>query len=143
MAAPAGNKFAEKWTRDKALELARSAYDMVSGSCYFISEVADKCDTYRDFFTYILEKFNDDEEVFRTIKKMQNKCESIIARKTAAGDIVPSLGIFILKSYHGLTETSKYEHKVDGAAINVTVENKKAEDGLSYILGDEANEKAE
>lgn len=106
MPAPKGNNFAEKWTREEALELANKALNVVGDDCFYISEVADKCDTYRDFFTYILKKFNDDEEVFRTIKKMQNKCESIIARKTGEGEIAQALGIFILKSYHGLTETS-------------------------------------
>jgi len=118
MAAEKGNKYAEKWTREKALKLAKKALSTVSNDCYFISDVADKCDTYRDFFTYILKKHNTDEEVFRTIKKMQNKCESIVAKKTASGDIVPSLGIFILKSYHGLTETVKQEIKHEGT-INV------------------------
>jgi len=135
MAAEIGNKYAEKWTRDKALDLATLAYDTVSEDCFFISEVADKCDTYRDFFTYILKKFNDDEDVFRIIKKMQNKCEMIVTRKTAKGDIVPSLGIFILKAYHGLTETSKQEIRHEGSAITINVGDKKAEAGLNEVLG--------
>ena len=136
MAAPIGNKFAEKWTRDKALELAEKAYDTVSNECYFISDVADRCDTYRDFFTYILKKFAEDEDVFRIIKKMQNKCESIIANKTAAGDIVPSLGIFILKAYHGLTETSKQEIDISGDGITINVGNDKAKEGLNDVIGE-------
>ena len=106
MAAAEGNKYAEKWTREEALSLANKAYNAVGDDCFYISEVAEACDTYRDFFTYILKKFNEDEEVFRTIKKMQNKCEAIIARKTGENKIATALGIFILKSYHGLTETS-------------------------------------
>ena len=42
---------------------------------------------------------------------MTNKCESIVVRKTASGDINVALGIFILKSYHGLIETSKLQHE--------------------------------
>ena len=136
MAAHKGNKYAEKWTRDQALTLVTKAYDIVSEDCYFISEVADRCDTYRDFFTYILQKFNDDEEVFRIIKRMQNKCEMIVAAKTAKGDIIPSLGIFILKAYHGLTETSRQEirHTGDGLVINVS--NDKAKEGLNDVIGE-------
>jgi len=107
MGAPEGNKFAEKWTIEQAQELADKAYNTVSDEHYFLSDVAEQCDTYRQFFSYILVKFNDDEKVFNTIKKMQNKCESIVAKKTAESKIAVALGIFILKSYHGLTETSK------------------------------------
>jgi len=107
MAAPKGNKFAEKWTRDQALDLAKKALEIVSDEHFYISDVAEQCETYREFFFYILEKFNDDQEVFNTIKRMSNKCESIVAKKTGDGKIAQALGIFILKSYHGLTETSK------------------------------------
>ena len=136
MAPEIGNKYAEKWTKDKALALAELAYKTVSDKCYFISEVADKCDTYRDFFTYILKKFNDDEDVFRIIKKMQNKCEMIVTKKTADGDIVPSLGIFILKAYHGLTETSKQEITHKGQGLTINVGNDKAKEGLKDMIGE-------
>ena len=72
-----------------------------------MSDVADKCDTYREQFNYIAKKFKDNHIVFNTIKRLTNKCESIVVRKTAEGDINVALGIFILKSYHSLIETSK------------------------------------
>jgi hypothetical protein len=116
MAAPKGNKYAEKVTLEDAIELAELAYSKIDNECYFLSKLADECDTYREKFDYILKKFNDNEEVFRTIKKIYNKCESIVMEKTAKGEIIPSLGIFVLKAYHGLMETSKQQidHKNDG-----------------------------
>lgn len=102
-----GNTNAEKITLEDARALAELAYSKISNECYFLSKLADECDTYREKFSYILEKFNNDEVVFRTIKKIYNKCESIVMEKTAKGDIIPSLGIFVLKAYHGLMETSK------------------------------------
>jgi hypothetical protein len=62
----------------------------------------------------VLEKFKEDEEVFDAIKRMYNKCEAIVVKKTAKGDIIPSLGIFILKAYHDLIETSKVNQEVTG-----------------------------
>lgn len=120
MAAEKGNKYAEKITLEDAIALVELAYSKISDQCYFISHLADECDTYRDKFTYILEKFNDNEQVFRTIKKIYNKCESIVMKKTAAGDITPSLGIFVLKAYHGLIETSKQQTDIttNGKEIN-------------------------
>lgn len=109
MAAEKNNKYAEKITLEDAIALAELAYSKISDKCYFLSHLADECDTYRDKFGYILEKFNDNEQVFRTIKKIYNKCESIVMQKTADGDITPSLGIFVLKAYHGLMETSRQQ----------------------------------
>lgn len=109
MAAEQGNKYAEKITLEDAIALAELAYSKISDDCFFLSKLADECGTYRQKFEYILQKFNDDEKVFNTIKRIYNKCESIVMEKTAKGDIVPSLGIFVLKAYHGLMETSKVE----------------------------------
>ena len=41
--------------------------------------------------------------------------------KTAKGDIVPALGIFVLKAYHGLIETSKQQvdHTTKGESMNI------------------------
>ena len=116
MAAKEGNTNAEKVTLEDAIELAERAYSKIDDDCYFLSKLADECDTYREKFDYILKKFNDNEIVFRTIKKIYNKCESIVMEKTAKGEIIPSLGIFVLKAYHGLMETSKQQidHKNDG-----------------------------
>ena len=106
-----GNKHAEWLTKDKALSIIDRALGVISDKCYLLSDVADKADTYREQFYYIAKKFKSDEDVFHSIKKITNKCESIVARKTAEGDINVALGIFILKSYHGLIETSKIQHE--------------------------------
>ena len=106
-----GNKNAEWLTRDEALSIMDKAISVVNDECYFLSDVADKCDTYREQFNYIAKKFRQDKIVFNTIKKLTNKCEAIVAKKTAEGDINVALGIFILKSYHGLIQTSKLQHE--------------------------------
>lgn len=106
-----GNKHAEWLTKDEALSIIDRALGVISNKCYLLSSVADKADTYRDQFRYIAKKFKDDRDVFRKVKKLTNKCESIVAEKTADGDINVALGIFILKSYHGLIETSKIQHE--------------------------------
>ena len=69
-----GNKNAEKWTVKEARKLANKALDAVDDETFFISSIAEKCETYRDLFAYLMDKFNDDEVVFRTLKRMYNKC---------------------------------------------------------------------
>ena len=106
-----GNKHAEWLTKEEALSILEKANSVIGDDCYFLSDVADKCDTYKDQFYYIGKKFSEDKDVFRSVKKMSNKCESIVVKKTAEGKINTALGIFILKSYHGLVETSKIQHE--------------------------------
>jgi len=109
MAAPIGSKHAEYLTKEVALSILDKAESVISEDCYFLSDVAVKCDTYREQFNYIAKKFKDDHVIFNTIKRLTNKCESIVVKKTAEGDINVALGIFILKSYHSLIETSKMQ----------------------------------
>lgn len=105
------NKNAEYLTEEVALDIIEKANDVISESCYFLSDVADKCGTYREQFNYIAKKFKDNYTVFNAIKRLTNKCEAIIVKKTASSDINTALGIFILKSYHSLIETSKLQHE--------------------------------
>lgn len=107
MAAAKGNKYAEKWTVEEARKLSQKALDSVGDDCYFIASIAEECETYRELFFYLMDKFNDDKEVFNTIKRMYNKCEAIIWKKSANGEMDKTIGIFALKSLHGLMETSK------------------------------------
>ena len=115
-----GNKNAEKWTVKEARKLANKALDAVDDETFFISSIAEKCETYRDLFAYLMDKFNDDEVVFRTLKRVYNKCESILWERASQGEIDRTIAIFALKSLHGLMETSKQEidHTTDGESIN-------------------------
>jgi len=123
MAGKLGNKNAEWLTEEEALSILDRAFGVVSNDCYFLSDVADKCDTYREQFNYIANKFKDDKIVFNAIKRLTNKCESIVVDKTAKGDINVALGIFVLKSYHGLIETSKMQHEGGDTDKPVTIIN--------------------
>lgn len=106
-----GNKNAEWLTEEEALTILSKADEVIGDDCYILSDVAVKCDTYREQFNYIAKKFKENKTVFHSIKKITNKCESIVAIKTANNEINVALGIFILKAYHGLIETSKLQHE--------------------------------
>jgi len=107
MAGTINNKNAEKWTEEKAVELAELALSKVGPKCFFIAQIAEECNVYRDLFTYLMRKFNDNEIVFRSLKRMYNKAEAEIWKQSADGRIDKTIGIFALKSLHGLFETSK------------------------------------
>lgn len=114
------NKNAEKWTIEKTIELCEKALNVISEDCFYLSSVADEVGEYTDLFKYLLRKYNDNPTVFRLIKRMYAKCERIITEKTGKNEITPALGIFVLKAYHGLIETSKQQldHTTKGNEIN-------------------------
>jgi hypothetical protein len=124
MAAEKENKYAEKWTVEAARELCERALNVISDDCFYISAVADEVEQYPDLFKYLADKFGNDDQVFRTIKRMYTKCERIITEKTGKGHLTPSLGIFILKAYHGLIETSKQQidHTTNGKDVQQSID---------------------
>jgi len=107
MAAQPGNKYAETLTKEYALNVALQSIEVINEDCYLISTVADKIGIYREKYAYLLNKFNDDPEVFNALKTIYNKCESIVAEKAAKNEINTTFAIFIMKVYHGLIESSK------------------------------------
>ena len=117
MAAEANNKYAETVTREYALALAKKAESYINKNCFYISKVAEKCGVNRHKFVYILKKFSDDDEVRDAIENMYNKCEATLLEQTGKKRIPVALGIFILKSYHGLIETTKTQHEVDASDL--------------------------
>lgn len=102
MPAPKKNKYAEKWTKKEVLEVMDKAARSINEECYYLSEVCLTCGVYPEWISRMLRKFQGGDQVCQAIKKVQLKCESIITRKTGKGEIVPSLGIFILKSCHNI-----------------------------------------
>lgn len=112
MSAKNSNVYAQKWTKEKALALIEKAHGVIDEECYFLSEVAVKVGVYPYLFSYLAKKFSKEEKLIEAIQNLKAKCESIITRKTAMRSIVPSLGIFILKSYHG--QSSKIDQEDGG-----------------------------
>ena len=70
MAAEENNNYAEYITKEFSLDLLDKANEVINEDCYFLSDVADKCGTYREQFNYIAKKFKNDFEVFNTIKRL-------------------------------------------------------------------------
>ena len=138
MAGTINNKNAEKWTEEKAVELAELALTKVGPKCFFLAHIADECDVYKDLFLYLMKKFNDNPIVFRSLKKMYNKAESEIWKQSSEGTIDKTIGIFALKSLHGLMESSKSYVEADvttnGNSIDISTwikTNAKTEDADS------------
>ena len=110
MAAPKGNKNAEKWTLKEATKFLKEAVSISKKSEYdFIGEVAFEHNTTRHVYNHIVEKFPELQTYFETIK---SNCERNCFTNGKKGDIVPSMAIMNLKSNHGWTDRSTIDANV-------------------------------
>ena len=133
-----GNKNAEKWTHEKAVELFNLVIDkskektdyMVSGKkikgflCHFIGEAADEAGSNLDQIDYLKGKFKLNE-LYSTIKR---KCERNCFTDSKKGIIVSSLAIVNLKSNHG------WKDRVDNTSGDKPIEPMKiTKEGVKEI----------
>jgi hypothetical protein len=121
MAAPKGNKNAEKWTFEEAeelfLKLLEIAEDTTNPDNDFIGEIAQQCKTNLSILDYLTTKYPDLETIYNQIK---SNCEANCFRNGKKGNIVPSLAIMNLKSNHGWTDRVVSDLQSKGEKIGYT-----------------------
>lgn len=116
--APDGNDNAEKWTIKEAKQLFDAALLMSNQNDYdFIGEIARDLDTYRDIFTYLLDKF---PELKTTHKRILSNLEANCFSHTKKGTINTAVGIVNLKSNYNWTDRQQTDITTNGENINTT-----------------------
>ncbi|MCA9368211.1 hypothetical protein KC887_08230, partial [Candidatus Kaiserbacteria bacterium] len=63
-------------------------------------DALDRCDLYPQIWSYWLEKFADDPEVFEAIKRIEGKMENKVVKNALKGDANATMSIFVLKNKH-------------------------------------------
>lgn len=115
MAAPKGNKYNEKWPKDTALIFMEEALTRLQEDkeIKFIGTLATAQNTYKDIYTYLVNKFKDIKD-FSTIKKrIDNIIEERLFTSALNNESVASVAIFGLKNNHDWKD--KQEHKHEGS----------------------------
>lgn len=128
MAAPKGNKNAEKWSLEEAKIFFQKATDLSKDSDYdFIGEVAVDLEQDKGVFDYLMKKFPNNG--FEGMKKLiLSRCEVNCFRNAKKGNIIPSLAIINLKSNHGWKDAMQHEGSAENPIkhshdINVNILN--------------------
>ena len=101
MAAEKGNKYAEKWNKENALQLLKDALNTLikDKDIMYIGELAEKQSTYHHVYTYIVDKFGKENKVFSTIKKkIDNIIETRLFKEALKNNVNPTVAIFGLKN---------------------------------------------
>lgn len=114
--APKENTNAEKWTIEQANELFDKALDLSLQKEYdFIGEVARDLGTYREIFTYLVDKFPQLKESHKLIlSNLEANCFS----HTKKGDINTAVGIVNLKSNYNWTDRQQTDVTTNGKDLN-------------------------
>lgn len=115
MPAKKGNKYAEKWTKTEVLAmLAKIEKEAKKPSCLWLGSALVKVGLYKDIWVYWSEKFRSDQDVFRTIKRIDQIFEDRLYSRAAKGDINATMAVFGLKNNHYWTDRRELDHTTAG-----------------------------
>lgn len=122
MAAPKGNKFAEKWTEETVMPFLNKIEDRASSpACYYITQVLVEVGLYKDIWAEWKRKFNENKEVYRSIKRIDSIFEAKLVRGALDGTHNPSVSIFLMKNNHGMTDKQETTLKGDSNPVQIHV----------------------
>lgn len=100
-----GNKNAERWTLEKAIDFMEKAIDLSRSDSYdFIGEVAYDLNEDKGVFDYIVTKY---PELKQLKSRIKSNCEVNCFRNIKREKINVATGIINLKSNHGWTDRSE------------------------------------
>lgn len=121
MPAKKGNTYAEKWTKETVLpileEIEELARDDSEKAPLYLGGALAQVHLYSEIWSYWKEKFSNEEEVFQSIKKIEQLFEQKIYEGALKGDLVASVSIFGLKNNHGWKDQSQVDHTSGGKEI--------------------------
>jgi hypothetical protein len=112
MAAKKGNKYHEKYTEKESLEFFKASLKKIQDEedIVFIGTLATRMNTYRDIYTYLLKKFDKQNNEFRTIKKnIDSIIEQRLYQKAFQNKGNATMAIFGLKNNHGWKDKTEVE----------------------------------
>jgi hypothetical protein len=116
MAAPENNLNAEKWDIKEAKELFEKSLEMSINKEYdFIGEIARDLNTYRDIFTYLVDKF---PELKTLHKRILSNLEANCFSHTKTNKINTAVGIVNLKSNYNWTDRQQTDITTNGKDVN-------------------------
>jgi len=119
-----GNKEAEKWTQENVLEKLQEI-DQLSKedkNVVFLYEALELVDLYPDVWQYWKEKFKEDIDVFRAIKKIEQMLENRICKKGLTGEHNATMSIFLLKAKYGYSDKQEINLNVTKGADSIFLE---------------------
>jgi hypothetical protein len=114
MAAAEGNRYAEKWTKEAVMSKLTELQAVIETTTY-IGEGLATIGLYHQWFSYVEDKHKDDDEVFDTIKKIEQAYEVRLVKLTLKGEYNPTMSIFTLKNKHSWKDKTEVDQNHSGS----------------------------
>jgi hypothetical protein len=111
-----GNKNAEKWTLEKSVKFMKEALKTLENNAdiMFIGTLAVRQSSYKDIYTYLTNKFKDNNVIFSTKKKIDAIIEERLFKSALKNDINATVAIFGLKNNHGWKDKRETDLNIGG-----------------------------
>lgn len=121
MAAPNGNKNAEKWTEETVLQKIEEMQNyFLSSRDYTLNGALFNVDLYADWWGDMTDKFKENKIVYRAIKNTEKILETKIVNDTMVGDAKSAaFSIFLLKNKFGYVDKHEQDLTTKGESLNV------------------------
>lgn len=122
--APIGNKNAEKWTAEDTLSFIEKvqAYNVTHPNNYHLGLALIENGGYPELWSYLCDKFNDNEIVFQAIRKTESFLEARIINATISGDAKSAaMAIFYLKNKHGYRDSKDIHHSTPEGVSSISI----------------------
>lgn len=118
MAAKKGNAYAQKWDETEVLrQLKKIEVEAKKATCLWLGSALVKCGLYADIWGYWKKTFKKNEEVFRTIKRVEQIFEDRLFSGALNGKYNPTTAIFGLKNNHGWKDKNETDITSGGKPI--------------------------
>ncbi len=118
MAAKKGNKYAEKWDKASVLKALNSIYaDVEKNKIVYLGIAIANISLYSDVWAHWQEKFKEDHEVFRAIKRIEAKIEANLLSQALSNKVNSAIAIFVLKNKYKWSDKQEIDHTTQGDKI--------------------------
>ena len=118
MAAKKGNTYAEKWTKIEVKKALNHIHNyVVANKTFYLGVALAENTLYPDIWEYWKKKFAEDEEVFRSIKRIEAKIEANLLSQAASNKINATIAIFVLKNKYKWSDKQEIDHTSKGESI--------------------------
>ena len=122
--APIGNKNAEKWTVEETLSFIQKVqvYNETHPNNYHLGLALIENGGYPEMWSYLGDKFKDNDIVFKAIKKTESFLEARIINATISGDAKSAaMAIFYLKNKHGYRDSKDIQHSTPEGVSSISI----------------------
>lgn len=115
-----GNKYAQKWTEEKAEQFCDSVFDELvkNKKIHTVNAACVAVGSYETQLHYLEDIYPDNKQVFESLKKIKSIAKERLTERALNNECNATMAIFILKCNHDMVDKQTIEHHGAVPVIN-------------------------